>query len=203
MKNIKTVALLIIGNILFACDVVTLEHPIGVPIVEDLGGKLDGVWYGGEDISVLYVKYKSNGILQIAGVEWNEGKFALRDTMCLLTVLDGVSYINLPINFPATDSTDQTTGYVFARYTLTEQWFQDYHYLVLYYPKTEFFKEAVKNGNLKGKIISNYGDWIDIEDVKENVDEFIENHAAQEMFDFSKITVLKRISSEIPDKVFE
>jgi hypothetical protein len=75
---------------------------------------------------------------------------------------------------------------------------------VLYYPKTEFFKEAVKNGNLKGKIIvSKYTDWIDIEETKENVNKFIENHAAQELFDFSKIIVLKRISSEIPDKVFE
>lgn len=195
MGTARLISIVALTIILCACDAVTVKHPIGAPIVEDLSPELDGVWQGGEENTVFYVKYKSNGVLQLAHVGWRHDKFVFRDTTCLLTTLAGQSFINFSAATPSNGD-----AYFFAMYTLAGD-----DYLLLYYPKTGVFKEAIKNGQLHGKMTARYSDNLsiaEIDDGKEKVDNFIKNHKTQEIFDFSRIDVLKRISSKLPRDTF-
>lgn len=175
------------------CEVVTVRQPIGTPIQEDLSSELDGIWFDGEG-GVLYLKCQENGMMQLAGVVWQNEAFNLSQGTAVLTTLGEESYINLVV----VDSSKTDTTYFFARYVLTDDgnW-------IISVDRTPVFKQAVENGALKGSIREAEGTLlVAIEGEKEIFEGFLSSKPVYELFDFDNSVVLRRISEELPEEMF-
>ncbi len=79
------------------CQAVLAQHPIGVRVNESLNDKLDGVWQTDDGKYIFFVKADSGGVLEVAGIEWQKGKFGLLDTSCIVTTEAGWNYLNVPL----------------------------------------------------------------------------------------------------------
>ena len=115
------------------CQMVLVQRQIGTPVKENLSERLDGVWKYADDI--FYVKADSNGVLNVAGVEWHNRKFVIRDTSCFVTKVGDWEYLNLPL--PA-DSLGRRS-FLFAPFIED----RDGNAITAFMPSEEFFKIAM------------------------------------------------------------
>jgi hypothetical protein len=149
--------LIIFAIVLGGCQPVLVRQPVGVPVSEDISKTFDGVWQTSDGKYIFFVKSKPNGILDVAGIEMQNGHFVVRDTTCIVTRLGEWMYLNVPV--PA-DSTGKRS-FLFAP-ILTDQ-DRD---LIAFMPNYDFFKKAIDKNEIKGISVGEYP-HIEIENPKQ------------------------------------
>jgi hypothetical protein len=142
--NVKLLLpLIIIGAILTGCQPVLTDHPIGVPVTEDLSRAFDGTWQTADGEYIFYVKARANGVLSVSGLEWKADRYVVRDTTCYVTKVGEWMYLNVPL---PPDSAGKT-WYLFAPFLMSEE----KRLLTAFLPRNEYFRDAVKAGTIAGK----------------------------------------------------
>ncbi len=155
MGHIRATVVLImaLGLGVTACSTLTVQHPVGEPVPDEVGKTVEG-WWGshskekspGEDI---HVKYLTDGAIRLAWVEWKEKekKFRLNELTGLLTRYEGGLYLHL--REPETQQ-EAASAYLWFRVRPRES-----DTIVLWLPRVPAFAEAVKRGELAGQTIKN------------------------------------------------
>lgn len=103
MRRIPVTGLLLfaVGIMVSACSVVTIRHPVGEPVPDEVGKTVEGRWgsdfKGESSCKYVYVKYLTDGAIRLAWVEWVEvsKKFRLIELTGLLTRYEGGLYLHL------------------------------------------------------------------------------------------------------------
>ncbi len=179
MQRLFTALLLLVAS--SACDIVTLERPLGTPPSEDLSLDVDGVWQVGD--GVLHVKYLGNGQLSVAWVGWEDGRFELKQTAGFLSTLDGVPYVGL---FLEPESPEEEAGFLFGRYARIDE-----ESAVLFVPRFRTFAEAVESGKLSGR---GKMDQVHLDGDLGRIEDFVRAAPASDLFVLEEPQLLRRVT---------
>jgi hypothetical protein len=93
MKLLRYILLSSIFLVLNACDSVTTNKPLGLPILYEM----QGLWTGEDDNEYLYVKLLADGTLRGTDISWDnkEQQYKLNQTQWIVSVEDGAHYLNI------------------------------------------------------------------------------------------------------------
>ena len=180
MRSRRFLALVLLASACSGCQPVLVQHPLGTPVNEDLSKTFDGVWETHDGRFVFFVKSNPHGLLDVAGIEWREGKFVLRDTSCIVTRLGDWSYLNVPL---PPDSLGRQF-YLFAPFVANT----DGSMITAFVPSYKFFIQAIGNKDLLGVSKGQLLNHIEIDDPKQK---FFETQADAIMRS-SQAIILKR-----------
>jgi len=181
-------ALLIVLALLVGsgCSSVITTHPLSPnpePIDKE---KFEGVWL--LDDGTAHVKFSSNGIAQVAGLEWKKDKF--RVNRCEAIVTQGKKHNFLSVRYLEGDG--EWEGYYFLPYKFT-----DHGDLILWPPVPDVFEEMVESGKLQGMVEkSEYSISITITNAPGALLNIINDPDNLELFNYREPVVLRRIAAD-------
>jgi hypothetical protein len=135
--------ILALGIALAACDTVSIQYAVGEPASDEVGKQLEGWWTHGD--GALAVKYLTEGSLRIATVEWEKGKFQLRESTALLTTYENSLYLNLR---PPESQPETPPEYLWFRLMRRGD-----GVVLLWAPRGDSFTNAVRRGELAGEAV--------------------------------------------------
>jgi hypothetical protein len=190
MKRIAVAGLLALalGIMLSACSIVTIRHPVGEPVSDDVGKEVEGLWSleSGEDpddpyAHYCYVKYLKDGAFRVAQLLWEEEKFRLYEWTGLLTKHDKALYLNVRANETKTEAPP-------AYYVLRMQGGSS-RIMVLWVPRFSAFADAVQSGQLAGQQTK---DEVTITASKADLEAFLKARSAGDLFMLEVPLVLVR-----------
>jgi hypothetical protein len=168
-----------------SCSSVTIRYPISKspdPINQE---KFEGIWLVDDD-DVIHVKFDSNGIARIAGLEWENNQF---------TIMHGEMII----------SSGDEHNFLFVRFQEDDKWMDDYYFLIykftekgdliLWLPNVDAFEEAISKKYLQGIIeTGQYSKDITITNTSEKLLEFINGSDNLILFEYREPIVLYKIT---------
>lgn len=141
----------------FGCiDVVVLSQLLGKHVGSTPELDLTGAWQVETDIrtndttglggSPVYIKHLDNGTIHVALIRWDEdgAEFQIEQDVLVLTRSKGALYLHVPME----DSTEDHPRYLFFRLIV-----EDERSLLLLPPDADYFKTAVSEGELAGRVI--------------------------------------------------
>lgn len=190
MGRIRAIVVLILALGLGApaCSTFTVQHPVGQPVSDEVGKKVEGVWRRadteGREVDYYYLKYLPNGEIRVACVEWKESekKFQLSELHGLLTSYEGALYLHL-----LEPQGEQDTAPEYHWFLVEPQGNRS---IVLWVPRPDTFGEAVERGELAGQI--RRGGPGMIAATKPELEEFLKDHKTADLFVLEKPLVLIR-----------
>lgn len=167
------------------CSSVTIRYPISNspdPIDEE---KFEGIWLVDDD-EVIHVKFDSNGIARIAGLEWENNQFIM---------VHGEMIV----------SAGGEHNFMSVRFKENGKWMKDYYFLiykftdkgdlVLWLPDVDAFEEAIMKKQLHGIIEKDeYSTNIIITNTSEELLNFISDTSGQKLFEYREPIVLYKIT---------
>ncbi len=168
-----------------SCSSVTIRYPISNspdPIDEE---KFEGIWLVDDD-EVIHVKFDSNGIARIAGLEWENNQFTLMHGEMIVSAGDEQNFLSV-------------------RFKEDEKWMNDYYFLiykftekgdlVLWLPEVDAFEEAIMKKELQGIVVKEqYSTSITITSTSEKLLNFISDTSNQNLFEYREPIVLYKIT---------
>jgi hypothetical protein len=179
MPLVLRVSLVSVILLLGACDAVVIDQPPGMLDATEI----DGVWYVVEkDARPFFVRALPNGRLVLAGVEESGDGFEMEQIELQLMSIGDKLYIS-----GLTDA-ESVQGYYFALVAETKEaeW-------VVFPPRIETFKAAVKVGELKGKLTEGrYATTVEV--ASEDVVEFLRKAAEDELWNDEEAIVVRKFT---------
>lgn len=170
---------------LTACTYVATKEPLGTPITEKLGAKIEGKWITAD--GVVFVKYLKEGRVRVAGVSEEKGEFKLNQHMLVVTQMDDTLYTHFAMPDKGTPE-----KYSLGRLTTVG----DGQSMVLHGPRFSVFKKAVESGQLKGEVEDGENvKGATITD-KAALEKFLKEHAASELFNIDQPLILTRLGEK-------
>jgi len=186
MKYLRNILISIsLTSVLFlsACSTVTIPYPLSAnpkPIDKE---KFEGVWDGGEP--TVHVRFGSNGIAQIAWLDWADNEFQIVRAEMIVTEGDENNFLS----FRMEEDGKWTNTYVFCQYS-----FSDNGELIVWNPNTETFEKAIEKGLLQGEVESGItGTTIAITNAPGKLLEFINDPENLKLFEYRKPVILRKI----------
>ena len=182
MRHVLVLSLLVVLLLpLTACDTVTTKHPIGKPVTEDLLDELDGVWQVADPkvtgSETMRAQWLGNGRVRTMNLIQREGK---EDEPEILRVTELESDQWGPERFAhihVSPADQERSEWGFVRLTIAED------VLLVAIPRADAFAEAVKSGELPGRIESDhYSKTIHLTADRDALHEFITSHPIQDLF---------------------
>ena len=186
-KSSRSGAILVLGALLVSavtgCASVTLLQPLPATADATERARLEGEWIAEDQI--IHVRFGSNGMGQIAGVDWKDGQFRLETGE--ITACRGARQRFLSVRV----KTDQEwePHYYFAQYDFTPE-----GDLLLRLPDPVLFDAAVQTGRLEGTVEkTDYFHTVEISSAPEVLVAFLNDPESGELFDFKDPMILKRL----------
>ncbi len=178
--------LLLIPLALTSCDSVTSTQRVGEPSTnEELNASLDGAWLAAPE-EVLFVKHVKDGELRIAGVEWKDDHFELKEFTGYVTIEQDVPYVNVV----SLESDKDKPEYSFLRLAQTHG--ED---IVVYRPNAATFAKAVEEKKLPGTVKKEqYSTSVKLSADKDAMDAFIDPEKVGQQFEIDTPIVLRRVA---------
>jgi hypothetical protein len=179
----KTALTLLFITLLAGCSSVTMKEPFPMSqLSEEERQQLEGTW--NVDDEVMQVAFTSNGIAQVAWMEWENEAFHLKSVPVYITKKNETLYISLQFEDKNTDS--ESPGYVFFELKPSAK------KLILWPPNVDFFKTLVESGKLDGSVESDkYSDAVFLNNPAVEILELITTNAAA--FDYKEPAVFQRL----------
>ena len=191
MKLLRYILLSSIFLVLNACDSVTTNKPLGLPILYEM----QGLWSveGEDDNEYLYVKLLADGTLRGTGISWDnkEQQYVLNQTQWIVSVEDGVHYLNIIIGSVAPPN-----------YDVNRVIFSPDGIMTIFFPESDEFVAAIQSGILTGTVKrSEFSSNVHISD-SEQLANFIDPAKFTEQFDVNGSASMRRIYKHpMPDDV--
>jgi len=183
VKFFEKILALSVVFLFYGCSSVTITQPLSTqpkPIDKD---KFEGTWLIEKDTAV--VRFASNGVARIAGVEWKGENFRLVQGEMIVT--EGKTENFISIRF-AEDGV-WTNRYLFAQYTFT-----DTGDLVLWPPNTSEFEDAIRTKTLQGVVTKGqYSSSINVTNSPTDMLDFMNDPQRVNLFNYREPMVLRRI----------
>jgi hypothetical protein len=182
--NLSLPLLLIALLVASGCSSVTTTHPLSSnpkPIDQE---EFEGAWLA--DDQTFHVKFSSNGVAKIAGVEWKSNQFHIVHGEMIVT--EGDEHNFLSVRFQ--EDGEWMEDYFFLPYTFTEQ--DD---LILWAPDTDVFEELIEKKQLQGIIKKGkYSTNITITNAPAGLLEIINDPENLKLFEYREPTILRKIT---------
>ncbi|MFH1038637.1 MAG: hypothetical protein V1789_08240 [PVC group bacterium] len=187
MRQFSIVLLSISAMLLTSgCSSVTTKHPLSnnpKPIDQE---KFEGVWL--VDDTVVHVQFGSNGIAQIAGLEWENNQFHIVQGEMIVT--EGDKHNFLSVRFQ--EDGKWMDDYLFLAYKFSEQ-----GDLILWLPNEDVFEEAIEKKQLDGVIKQQqYSTDITITTAPEKLLEFIIDPDNLKLFEYREPMILRKVAGD-------
>jgi len=168
-----------------ACSSVATQYPLSAeprPVDKD---RFEGIWLHHKEPLVL--RFASNGIARIAGVEWKDDQFRLVQAEVIVTI--GKKSNFLSVRF-------QRDGKWMDHYYFLQYHFTDQGDLLLWLPNAAVFKEAIGTNRLQGMVVKKgqYDTDITITNAPTALLEFIDAPENLTLFNYREPMVLRKIS---------
>jgi hypothetical protein len=136
MKSVLAVLCLVI---LAGCSSVVMNEPFpDSQLTPEEQKQLSGAWL--HENTVGHVRFNSNGVPWMAGVEWKDDDFHLQKTRLHFTKLNGTLYVCMPAE------SGRTGEYLFGEIKA------DNDKVYVWGPDIGFFARQVESGILKGNV---------------------------------------------------
>jgi hypothetical protein len=179
----KTALTLLFIALLTGCSSVKMKEPFPMSqLSEKECQQLEGTWH--VDDEVVQVAFTSNGVAQLAWMEWENETFQLKSVPVNITKKNETLYISLRIEDEKADS--GSPGYVFFELKPSVK------QLILWPPNVDFFKTLVKSGKLDGSVTADkYSDTVFLNGPAVDILELITTNAAA--FDYKDPAVFQRV----------
>ncbi len=168
------------------CSAVTISQPL--PLTEKPAdqARLEGIWSMSDDEPV-YLRFASNGVAQLAGVEWDEDENAFHLERCELIFSDGEHARFLSLRCFEDGAWEEE--YSFLRYVVTSD-----GDLVLWLPSPDAFKEAIAEGRLKGVVSQGkQSTSVTVTDDPAVLLALIDDPKRTDLFDYTEPMVVKKL----------
>ena len=185
-KFSKVVIALLSGLIILlsaGCSAVTIRDPLSEhpePIDQD---ELEGTWL--IDDEVVHVKFGSNGIAQIAGVEWESNQFHIVHAEMIVTKGDKHNFLSIR----AQEDGEWMDEYYFLAYMFLEN-----GDLVAWSPNVNMFEDMIKNAHLQGVITE--GKYSTHVSLTNSPLKLINDPENMKLFEYSDPMVIQKISEK-------
>lgn len=169
---------LVLGLVLPACSVVTIQQPAGEPVSDAVGNQVEGWWVAhGEredESQCFFVQYLKEGAIRVATLEWDSTshRIVVKEYPSILTQLAGTIYLNV-------SSEGESNPAEPRRYFLLRVHWIDDRAIVLWWPRVSAFAEAVTNGELRGE---NIKEEARITASKPDLETFLKSHSSMQLF---------------------
>ena len=186
MKQFLLVLLSIFIIVLtLSCSSVTIRYPISnspEPIDQK---KFEGIWLVDDD-EVVHVKFDSNGIARIAGLEWENNQFTMMHGEMIVSAGDEYNFLSVRFQ----EDGKWMNNYYFLVYKFTEK-----GDLILWLPNVDAFEEAIMKKELQGIVMKEqYSTSITITSTSEELLNFISDTSNQKLFEYREPIVLYKIT---------
>lgn len=168
------------------CSGISSTKPLGKPVSADQAKSYAGVWLSAEG-DPLYVQHLVDNRLKVASVNWSasQSKHQLVEIDCLVTQDEDQVFVNL-LSGPAGGDFLLVS---FARVTAS-----DGDQILVASPNVETFAEAVKDGEIAGKVdVDERGTQVSLTPEGSQLDDFVTPSKAAQQFTVEKPLVLRRI----------
>lgn len=187
MKKFPTLIITLLTGLiilLFAgCSAVTTVYPLSEnpkPIDKD---KLEGAWLLNNE--VFQVKFASNGVAQIAGVQWKSNQFHIVHAEMTVTKGDKHNFFSLRT---------QKNGKWMDKYYLLQYMVTQNHDLVVWNANVDEFENIVKSQLLSGTIQKNKsGTIVSITNAPSKLLKLINSPENIKLFNYKSPIILRKI----------
>ncbi len=170
-----------------SCSSVTIKYPISNSPDTVENKKFEGIWLVDDD-DVIHVKLDNNGIVKIAGLEWENNEFSIMPGEMIISAGDEHNFLSVRFQ----EDNKWMDNYYFLMYKFTEK-----GDLVLWLPNAAVFEKAIYANHLQGVIeTGQYSKDIIITDSPEKLLSFINDSHNQDLFDYKEPIVLYRITQQ-------
>ncbi len=164
------------------CGGVSSTHPVGSPAPNDFLKKLEGTWRGN---NVIYVKSLGHGKLELAGLELDDGHFALKTLKVIVGKIGDAYFVSFHDSGKGEDQ-----PYTFLKLVVANE-----RTVILFPPNIPAFEQAVTQKKLKGTVVNNDGrTTVHIESERSAFDEFLASNKSGQLFSIDVPLVLHRIA---------
>ena len=189
MKFTKVIIALLSGVILLlsvGCSAVTIKDPLSEnpePIDQE---KFEGTWL--MDDEVFHVKFGSNGVAQIAGMEWESNQFHIVHAEVIVTKGDKHNFLSVRVQ----EDGEWMDEYFFLSYIFSEN-----GDLVVWSPDVDMFEDKIENGHLQGVITEGkYSTHVSITNSPLKLLKLINDPENMKLFEYGDPTIIRKISEK-------
>ena len=168
------------------CSSVKTKHPLSNNPKAIDQEEFEGAWLA--DDQIFHVKFASNGVAKVAGVEWGSNDFHIVHGEMIVT--EGEEHNFLSIRFQ--EEGKWMDDYFFLPYTFTDQ--DD---LILWAPDADAFKDLIEKKKLQGVVEKGkYSTNITITNAPTSLFKIINNPEDMKLFEYREPIVLRKIIKE-------
>lgn len=187
MKALLKLAGMGLLMVLSGCSSVEMKEPFPVSqLSEKERDQLEGMWK--MDDGVFYLAFASNGVAQLAAIDWNKEAevFELESLPLHFAKRDKTLYVSFRIEDEG-ECDPESSGYVFMEVKPFD------HNLVAWPPNVDCFAQLVEKGTLKGTVKKGQyaSTTVELDDPAEKILELVATNAAA--FDYKDPTVFQRL----------
>jgi hypothetical protein len=173
--------------VLAGCSSVEMKEPFPVSqLSEEERDQLEGMWK--MDDGVLYVAFASNGVAQLAAIDWNKEAevFELKTFPLHFAKRDESLYVSFRIEDEG-ECAPESSGYIFMEVKPSD------HNLIVWPPNAACFAQLVENGTLKGTVEKGQyaSTTVKLDDPAVKILELVATNPAA--FDYKEPTVFQRL----------
>lgn len=171
------------GFLLTGCSVVTTRQPLTAHPKAVDREKFEGVWSVGQD--ALTARFSADGILRVAGVEWQDDRFRLVEMELIVT--EGKERNFLSVRYQ--EDGEWAEGYVLCQYAFTHQ-----GDLIIWQPDVDVFEEAIRSERLEGSVEkSRYSTTVTVTNPPDALLRFIDQPQDLRLFHYTEPMVLRKL----------
>jgi len=169
---------------LTGCSSVEMSQPLPPETAPVDQQNFEGTWKLNDQI--VSARFTKDGALHFAGVEWENGDFAMSGGKALITKGKDHNYLSLQMN----SNEEKQESYTFVQYRFTSG-----GHLVLWGPRVPAFVSAVEKGLLKGTVEKQENaTTVTLSSPPCEVLEFLENTESHKLFNYDNPGVLTRVA---------
>ena len=190
MKNFSAATMIALSacviSLSIGCSSVTIKDPLSEnpePIDQE---KLEGTWVLNDE--VFHVKFGSNGVAQIAGVEWESNQFHIVHAEVIVTKGDKHNFLSVR---------RQEDGRWMGDYYFLSYMFAENGDLVAWVPNANVFKNLIKEKELQGVITEGkYSTSVSITNSPLKLLKLINDPENLKLFEYTEPTIIRKISEK-------
>ncbi len=174
---------LLAGLFLAGCSTVSSKEPLGDPTSAEDAKKLEGVWLAADE--PLWIRHIKDNELRLGSLSWNKdhSRFELAEAAVFVTKDDDRSYVNVK-GLGANEEQD----FCFARLAGIDD-----DSIVMFFPRTDAFAEAVENGTLPGTVTRAQTTAVRLSATAAQLGEFVDPEKTSVQFDVDAAIPLRRV----------
>lgn len=184
LMKISAIIAISVFLLVSGCSSVTTDRPLSADSKPLDKEKFEGTWLFGDD--ALTVRFASNGVGRLAGVEWKDDQFQLAQGEMIVT--EGKKNNFLSVRFQ--EDGVWTNEYCFFQYSFTDQ-----GDLLLWLPNPDVFEHAIKTNALSGVVRKEqFSTSVTVTNATGVLLDFINQPERLDLFKYKEPVVLRRIA---------